>query len=85
MISDAMRWRNTSPTIRPANGASDQIGSERKPVEQTLAEVGAQPHARIHGIEHHRLHQDARHEKLHVPVRGAGQRAIEHERDNKVN
>ena len=30
MISPAIRWRSTSPTISPANGASDQIGSERK-------------------------------------------------------
>ena len=26
----AIRWRRMSPTISPAKGASDQIGSERK-------------------------------------------------------
>ncbi len=79
MIAPAIRWRSTSPTISPANGASDQIGSERKRSNRPFAEIGRQAHAGIDRVERDGLHQDAGQEELQIGAGRAGERAAEDE------
>ena len=79
MIDAAIRWRRMSPTIRPANGDKRPDRQRAEAVEQALAEVGRQSHARIDRVEHHGLDQDAGQEELQVFAGRTGERAAEDE------
>src|SRR6185312_3830512 len=50
-----------------------------EPVEQPLSEIGRQAHARIDGVEHHGLHENAGQEELQIFARRPGKRSAEDE------
>jgi hypothetical protein len=64
---------------QPREGGERPDGERAEAVEQPLLEVGAEPHARIHRVEDHRLDEDAGQEELEVFAGAARQRAAEHE------